>query len=72
MNTHDRFKEKRMKEYKVMASSMTATYRAGRFVANSKEEAIRMAQDDYRKSELGRTLKDCGAFRFYVVSDWPD
>ena len=61
-----------MKEYKVMASSMTATYRAGRFVADSAAEAIEMARENYRNSQAGRTMNDIGAFRFYVVSEWPD
>lgn len=60
-----------MKEYKVMASSMRATYNAGRFKAESREEAIEMAREDYRRSPLGRDLKDVGAFRFYTVDKFP-
>ena len=60
-----------MKEYKVMCSSMTATYSAGRFVASSANEACEMARDEYSNSSLGRTLKDAGAFRFYTVSQFP-
>jgi hypothetical protein len=44
-----------------------ATYNAGRFVANSPEEACEMAREDYRRSSLGRSLKDAGAFRFFTV-----
>lgn len=60
-----------MKQYKVMASSMTATYSAGIFVANSKDEAIEAAKDNYRNSSLGRQLKDVGSFRFYTVDKFP-
>mgnify|MGYP001614680694 FL=1 len=56
-----------MKEYRVMASSMDATYTAGRFVAKSAQEACQMARDEYHR-RLGRILKDTGAFRFYTVS----
>jgi hypothetical protein len=58
-------------EYKVMASSLTATYTAGRFVANSSAEAIEMARESYRNSDLGRRLNDVRAFRFYVVDQFP-
>jgi len=61
-----------MIEYKVMASSMIATYRAGKFSAGSPDAAVRLAKQAYRASPLGRELKDVGAFRFYVVSDWLD
>ena len=44
---------------------MRGTYNAGRFCAESIEEAIEMAREAYRNSSLGRTLKDVGAFRFY-------
>jgi len=60
-----------MREYKVMASSMTATYSAGRFFASSPREACQKAHDHYRDSQLGRMLKDVGAFRFYVVDRFP-
>jgi len=61
-----------MKEYKVMASSMIATYRAGKYVAGNKAEAIQMAKEKYRNSIIGRELRDVSAFRFYIVDDWTD
>jgi hypothetical protein len=60
-----------MREYKVMASSMHGTYTAGRHVANSSQEACDMAQRAYRNSATGRGLQDAGAYRFYVVSQFP-
>ena len=60
-----------MKEYKIMCSSMSATYSAGSFIASSQEEACQMARDEYRNSSLGRSLNDVGAFRFYTVSQFP-
>jgi hypothetical protein len=60
-----------MQSYKIMASSMTATYTAGTFCADNAAEACEMARVNYRNSQLGRTLKDCGAFRFYTVSQFP-
>ncbi len=60
-----------MRPYKVMASSMTATYTAGTFCADSAAEACEQARNNYRDSQLGRTLKDVGAFRFYTVSQFP-
>lgn len=59
------------REFKVMASSMTGTYSAGRFVAESAEDACDQARADYRNSGTGRALKDAGAFRFYTVSEFP-
>ena len=60
-----------MKEYRVMCSSMSATYSAGRYVANTAEEACQMAREEYQNSSLGKQLKDVGAFRFYTVSKFP-
>lgn len=60
-----------MKEYKVMCSNMSATYSAGHFIADSAAEACDMAREAYRKSDLGRALKDAGAFRFYTVDKFP-
>jgi len=60
-----------MEEYKVMASSMTGTYAAGRHIANSASEACEMARVAYRNSPLGRALQDTGAYRFYTVSGFP-
>ena len=60
-----------MREYKVMCSSMTATYSAGRFIAPTPEAACEMAREAYAKSVLGRSLRDVGAFRFYTVSQFP-
>lgn len=59
------------KEFKVMASSFIGTYTAGRFVAESAEDAIDQARQKYRDSQLGRTMQDVGAFRFYTVSEFP-
>jgi hypothetical protein len=56
-----------MREFKVRASSMRASYNAGRFMANSAAEACDMARADYAKSATGRELKDVGSFRFYTV-----
>lgn len=56
-----------MRQFKVMASSMIATYSAGIFTAKSKADAIEMAREEYRTSALGRQLKDVGSFRFYTV-----
>lgn len=55
------------KEFKVRAANMSATYNAGRFTANSEQEAIEMAREEYRNSSLGRSFKDVRAFRFFVV-----
>ena len=60
-----------MREYKIMASSMTGTYSAGRHCANSAAEACEMARIAYRDSILGRTQRDAGAYRFYTVSKFP-
>lgn len=56
-----------MRQFKVMASSMRATYNAGLFTGKSKADAIEMAKEKYRTSALGRQLKDVGSFRFYTV-----
>jgi hypothetical protein len=56
-----------VKVYRVKASSMTATYTAGVYAANSPQEACEQAQEEYRRSDLGRTLRDVGAFRFYAT-----
>ncbi len=60
-----------MKEFKVMASSMSATYTSGKFVAETADEAIQLAKENYRNGSLGKSLKDVGAFRFYVVDSYP-
>lgn len=60
-----------MREYKIMASSMIATYTAGRFIADSPAKAIQQAQEDYARSPLGRTMRDVGGFRFYIVDRFP-
>lgn len=59
------------REYKVRASSLTGTYNAGRFVAESAQEACEMARESYRRSALGQQLKDVGAFRFFTVDKFP-
>jgi hypothetical protein len=51
----------------VKASSMSATYSAGVYCTDSDAEAIEQARENYRDSSLGRSLKDVGAFRFYVA-----
>jgi len=56
-----------MKEYKIRASSMSASYNAGRYTAESPAEACEMARQHYADSALGRALRDVGAFRFYTV-----
>ena len=57
-----------MRVYKMGASSMSGTYTAGTFVAESEDEAQEKAREAYRNSPLGRGLKNAGAFRFYVIS----
>jgi hypothetical protein len=58
-----------MREYLIKASNMSATYTAGRYCANSPQEACAMAREDYRNSAMGRQFKDTAAFRFWVSSD---
>jgi hypothetical protein len=58
-----------MKLYTVGASSMTASYSAGRFIAESRDEAIAKARERYRGSSLGQQLNDVGAFRFYITDE---
>lgn len=57
-----------MREFIIGASSLHATYSAGRFVAASRQDAIRQAREAYARSSLGRQLGDVNAFRFYVES----
>ena len=59
------------REYKVRASNLNATYNAGRFVADSTQEACSKAAEAYASSTLGRQLNDVGAFRFYTVDKFP-
>ena len=59
-----------MREFKVCASSMSATYNAGRYIAESAEEACDMAREKYRNSSLGRMARDVMAFRFYTVDQF--
>lgn len=56
-----------MREFKVRASSMSASYNAGVHVAESPREACEKAREWYRNSSLGRQLRDVMAFDFYVV-----
>jgi len=58
-----------MKVYTVGASNFSGTYSAGKFAAESRQEAIEKAQNKYRNSPLGRDLKDVGAFRFYITNE---
>lgn len=53
---------------RVQASSLHGTYSAGVFDTDTDAEAIEQARESYGRSGLGRTLKDSGAFRFYVVA----
>jgi hypothetical protein len=61
-----------MRVFKVMASNLHATYRAGECIAETSEEAIEKAREAYRNSQTGRILKDVGSFRFFTVSEYPD
>lgn len=61
-----------MHVFKVMASNLNATYRAGEFLAENPAEAVEKACEAYRNSQAGRILKDVGSFRFYTVSEFPD
>lgn len=58
-----------MKEYLVGAANFHATYTAGRFIANSPQEAIEKAKEDYKKSGIGRALKDISSFRFFIMTE---
>jgi len=58
-----------MKLYTVKANSFSGVYNAGRYVADSPEEAKRKAAEDYRSSPLGRTQKDVGAFHFFITAE---
>ena len=56
----------------VKASSMSATYSAGVFCTATDGEAIEQAREAYQNSGLGRSLKDVGAFRFYIAGRGKD
>jgi len=58
-----------MKNYLVKCSNFYATYSAGKYQAESEQEAIEKARREYADSSLGRMLKDVGAFSFWVASD---
>jgi hypothetical protein len=60
-----------MREFKVRASSMTGTYNAGRYIADTAAEACELARQDYARSDMGRTMKDARAFHFYTVDKFP-
>lgn len=51
---------------RVKASNFHGTYNAGVYDTATDAEAIDQARQDYGRSGLGRTLKDVGAFRFFV------
>lgn len=51
----------------VRAANMSATYKAGLYCAATAQEACEMAREDYRKSDMNRSLKDLGSFRFWAV-----
>ena len=51
-----------MKVWRVTASSMFATYSAGVYTADTREDAIEQARDHYRQSRAGRAMNDVGAF----------
>jgi len=55
--------------YTVKANSFSGVYTAGKYVANSPEEAKQKAAEDYRNSSLGRQLKDVNAFHFFITSE---
>lgn len=57
------------RERLVKASSLSATYSAGRFESDSDTDAIEQAKDTYNNSALGRQLKDIGAFRFWIATE---
>ena len=61
-----------MREYKVMASSLGGTCTAGKYVAETAQEAIQQARAVYVKSPLGRRFKDVGGFQFYIVDQFSD
>ncbi len=61
-----------MRVFKIMASNMHATYRAGEYVAESAAAAIEQAREEYRNSQANRELRDVGSFEFYPVTDWPE
>ena len=56
----------------VKASSFSATYTAGIYCTESDAEAVEQARDAYRDSHMGRTMKDVGAFHFYVAGRGAD
>lgn len=47
---------------------MSATYNAGIYCTDSDGEAVEQAREKYADSPLGRSMKDVGAFRFYVAA----
>lgn len=51
---------------RVKAANFHGTYNAGVFDTDTDAEAIEQARESYQRSGLGRTLKDAGAFRFFV------
>ncbi|MDO9528731.1 MAG: hypothetical protein Q7J27_06175 [Syntrophales bacterium] len=60
-----------MREYKVRASNMGATYNVGRFIAESPWQACERAREKYRNSDLGQALRDVNAFNFFTVDNFP-
>lgn len=52
---------------KVKASNLYATYNAGVYCTETDAEALDQARNNYRDSSLGRTLRDVGAFNFYIA-----
>lgn len=55
-----------MREFYVGAANFHGTYKAGRYVAETAQDAIDQARRDYANSPLGRSLHDVGAFRFFI------
>ena len=51
---------------------MSATYNAGVFCTETDAEAIEQARESYRACQMGRTMKDVGAFHFYVAGRGAD
>lgn len=56
-----------MEEFWVQASSLSATHNAGKYFADSPQEACDMARRDYADSPAGRNMGDVGAYWFYTV-----
>ena len=56
-----------MREFRVRAANFYATYNAGRYVAESAENAIEQAKQEGRRAGTHP-----GEFKFFVVDKFPD